>query len=122
MDNERLQKEYVTSRKEKVQIEASFYGGVTRKDADELKKTCRKLTLDNADYFTTLQTYKHLNEASIKEAKTLRQALARRDDEVDQLRKALKEIQAESDEKSMAGRLFHEVLTAKWNEGIANKK
>jgi chromosome segregation ATPase len=120
--NTRLQQTYLDIKKELASLETHYRGCLNKQDGETLQRQNYSLRLDLSQTLAGVEMYKNMYEACLREVKSLRTALGRRDDEVDQLRKAMKEMQSVSDEKALAGKLFQEVLTAKWNEGAANQK
>jgi predicted RNase H-like nuclease (RuvC/YqgF family) len=107
--NTRLQQTYLENKKELASLEATYRGCFNKQDGETLGRQNNSLRLDLGETLAGVEMYKNMYEACLREVKSLRTALGRRDDEVDQLRKAMKEMQSESDEKALAGKLFQEV-------------
>lgn len=69
-----------------------------------------------------LNTFRTLHEAAVNEAKNLKLSISRDKDEVTQLRSAVIDLQSESDEKALIGKLYKKNLNIKWSEANGNQR
>lgn len=69
-----------------------------------------------------MHTYKSLVSVSADHARALQLTIERRKDEVVTFQEAIRELQAEHQDKATVGKLFHQVMVSRWSEATANRK
>lgn len=120
--NLRLQEEYYNTREREIKLEQKVQGAVPKELADKLKKTNQKMALDWGDLQASRKTFKNLYEYSVGQIKVLKISIEKRKNEGEVFQATIKELQMTSDEHALIGKLQHELMVSKWNEGLVNKK
>ena len=81
-----------------------------------------KLSLENVELRSALQTFRNLYECSIDTCKTLKIVIEKNRSELSNYKGTIRDLQSSSDEKNLIGKLYHQVMLSKWREGqIAHK-
>ena len=116
------QKELIREKERSSRLDKIAQTNLTRTQAAGIKAQNENMRIENTQLRAALDTFRHLHEAAVREAKTLRVAVGRNDDENIHLRREVRELQSETDENALIGKLFNQVLTEKWTEATMNKK
>ena len=118
----RTKSEYFKEKEERTRLEGRYQSGVSREMANRLK-------IDNEDYKIkiaqlrgAINTFRGLHDAAVNEAKSLRLSIGRDKDEISKLREAIHNIQGESDDKALVGKLYKANLNSKWAEANQNQR
>lgn len=120
--NLKLQEEYYNTREREIKLEHKVQGAIPRELADKLKKVNEKMALDWADLQASRKTFKNLYEYSVSQVKILKLSIEKRKNEGEVLQATVKDLQMTTDENALVGKLQHELMVSKWNEGVVNKK
>jgi len=120
--NLKLQEEYYNTREREIKLEHKIQGTLPKEIADKIKKINEKMSLDWADLQASRKTFKNLYEHSVSQVKILKLAVEKRKNESEVLQATVKDLQMVSDENALVGKLQHELMVSKWNEGVVNKK
>lgn len=121
-NNLRLQQELIKEKERASRLERTCNLSLPKEQALSLKAENENVRMENTQLKSANTTFRNLHEAAVREAKTMRVAIGRNDDENIHLRKEIRELQSESDENSLIGKLFNQVLAEKWTEAAFNKK
>lgn len=120
--NLRMTEQYHKEKEVRCQLEARFKSGLSKERSDRIIAENENLRQNSVSIKEALTTFRNLHQAAASEAKSLRMAIGRDEDEKEQLRKAIRDIQSESDEKTLIGKLYNEILTKKWSEANMNER
>ena len=120
--NLKLQEEYYHTREREIKLEQKVQGVLPKEQADKIKKLNEKMSLDWSDLQASRKTFKNLYEYSVGQVKILKLAVEKKKNETEVLQNTVKELQTTSDENALVGKLQHELMVSKWNEGVVNKK
>ena len=120
--NVRTKKEYFDEKQKRSKLESRYQSGVTKEKAQQLVSENQGLRVKVSQLTGALHTFRTLHEAAVNEAKNLKLSIARDKDEVTQLRNAVIDLQSESDEKALIGKLYKKNLNIKWSEANGNQR
>lgn len=120
--NKTVQTQYFAEKELNVKLKHELQGCISKSKSSVLIAQNEELRIDVTQTKGALDTFRSLHEAAVRDVKTLRVAVVRTDDEIQHLRKEIRDMQSETDEKALIGKLFNQVLSEKWNEGAFNKK
>lgn len=120
--NLRIQQEFIKEKERSTRLEKQCNSSISKEQSAYLKAENENMKLENTQLKAALETFRSLHEAAVREAKTMKLAIGRNDDENLHLRKEIRELQSQSDENALIGKLFNQVLTEKWAEAGFNRK
>lgn len=120
--NLRIQQEFIKEKERSTRLEKQCNSSISKEQSAYLKAETENLKMENTQLKAALDTFRSLHEAAVREAKTMKLAIGRNDDENIHLRKEIRELQSQSDENALIGKLFNQVLTEKWAEAGFNRK
>ena len=118
----RANENYYLEKEESLKFQERSVKTISREESERLQYKNDQLTLENVELKAALTTFKNLYEVSVNHTKTMRMVLERGKHETEQLQLALRDLQATADEKALIGKLYHQVMVSRWNEGQMNKK
>jgi Ca2+-binding EF-hand superfamily protein len=116
------QQQLITEKERNAILARQNHSVIPKEQAAALRATNENLRIESTQLRSALETFRNLHEAAVREAKSLRLAIGRSDDEVLHLRREIRELQSVSDENALIGKLFNQVLTEKWTEASYNRK
>ena len=120
--NVRTKKEYYEEKKKRTLLESRYQAGISKEESGKLIQRNESLRINNSQLTGALNTLRNLYEAAVNEAKNLKLSSARNQDEINQLRAAVMDLQSESDEKTLIGKLYKTNLNMKWSEANTNQR
>lgn len=120
--NVRTKKEYYQEKEKRTNLESRFQTGVSKEKAEKLRRDNEKLRVRASQLTGAFNTFRGLYEAAANEAKTLKMMISRDKDEINQLRSAVLDLQGESDEKALIGKMYKKNLNFKWSEANLNQR
>lgn len=116
------QSQLISEKERSAILSRQAQSAMNKEQAAALRAANENLRIETTQLRSALETFKNLHEAAVREAKSLRLAVGRSDDQVVHLRKEIRELQSVSDENALIGKLFNQVLTEKWTEAAFNRK
>jgi len=118
----RTKGEYFREKERRTVLESRYENGISREQATKLKIDNEDLRLKITQLKGALTTFRGLHEAAVNEAKSLRLTIGRDKDEINQLREAVQELQGDSDDKALLGKLYKINLSSKWGEANQHQR
>ena len=117
-----LTKKYHISREEEVYLRNQLSNTVSKSEAERLRQHNETLQQEVAECRAAMQTYKNLVTVSSDHARALQLTIERRKDEVHMFQQAIRELQANSQDSATVGKLYHQLMVARWSEASSNRK
>jgi len=121
-ENLKIKEGYYLALEREFKLQQKLEGAIPKDRAVQLIKLNEKLSLERSELKRNMITFKNLYESSVGQIKILKLALEKKKNEVEVFQNTIKDLQALSDEAALVGKLQHELMLSKWNEGVANKK
>lgn len=118
----KLNQQLIKEKEKSNRLEKVCLNSLSKEKSKSLTAENENLRIENVQLRSALDTFRSLHDAAVREAKTLKVAVGKNDDENLHLKREIRDMQAESDEKALIGKLFNQVLTEKWTEAAFNKK
>jgi Ca2+-binding EF-hand superfamily protein/chromosome segregation ATPase len=103
-------------------LERRVESSMTKEQAALTRASNENLRIENTQLRSALETFRNLHDAAVREAKSLSLSVGKNEDEIMHLRKQIRELQSISDENSLIGKLYNQILTEKWKEATVNRK
>eukprot|EP01017_Pseudomicrothorax_dubius_P040838 TRINITY_DN6464_c0_g2_i2.p1 TRINITY_DN6464_c0_g2~~TRINITY_DN6464_c0_g2_i2.p1 ORF type:complete len:635 (-),score=204.55 TRINITY_DN6464_c0_g2_i2:36-1940(-) len=95
---------------------------IPKGDAKFLRALNDKMRSEVTQLRAANDSFRELYEAAVHQVKVLKMTNERRLGETEALEIAIKDLQSNSDEKVLIGKLHHQLLFLKYNEGVLGKK
>jgi Ca2+-binding EF-hand superfamily protein len=97
-------------------------GGVKREDVSKLEMVNDNLSREVTVLRVGLNTFKDLYKSCSRQIQILNVKSQRNDDEVDTYKKAVKDLQADSNQNALIGKLYYSLLISRWREAASLRK
>ena len=121
-ENLKLQEDKGKLSEKIARIEGKYFGVISKEEALRLKRLNAKMALGWTDLKASNKTFKNLYDYSANQIKTLKLSIEKKKNENEVALNTIKDLQMASDEQALVGKLQHELMISKWNEGLVNKK
>ncbi|KRX05015.1 hypothetical protein PPERSA_06649 [Pseudocohnilembus persalinus] len=98
---------------------------ISKDESDRLTSYKQAMLIENSELKAALSTFKSLYLASVDQVKVKKLTLEKRQHQkqiMQELMDNIKKEQATSDDKSLIGKLYHQLMISRWQQGEINKK
>lgn len=85
----------------------------------------QKLLIENGELKAALKTFKSLYLSSVEHIKVYKLTDEKRENQLKiltEMQKNIKDLQASSDDRALIGKLSHQLMICRWQQGEVNKK
>lgn len=121
-DYKQLSANYFRLQETSIANEAKLANCITKEESLELRRKHETAEKDLLDRSAAMQTYKSMYEVLLQQMRSLELAFGRRQDEAQELHKALLQLQSANDRDNLVGKLYYVVLLSRWQEAATNRK
>jgi Ca2+-binding EF-hand superfamily protein len=113
---------YFQASEELSKIKGIYDPSVTKDDFRRLNDENDNLSREITVLRVGLVTFKDLYNSSNKQNQQLMLKVTRNDDELDTFKKAIKDLQGESNPQALIGKLYYSLLVSRWREALTVQK
>ena len=119
---EKLQASYFESKQNEIVLENTTKGKISKQESERLKYENEIFRKEVIECKAALHTYKNLYETSVFRIKSFTIQVERRRDETVQMRMCIRDLQINSADQQLIGKLYYILMLSRWQEAGANKK
>lgn len=117
-----ISEKYFTVMEESAKMKAVYDVSITREEFRKIESDNDHLSREVTLLRVGLNTFKDLYKSSCKQIKSINLLNAKNLDEFETYKKAMKELQAESNPQALIGKLYYSLLISRWRESAQIKK
>ena len=121
-ENEGHREAYSRALDAQTDAEKRLKGAVSKEESVQMSVQIDRLQTQLVEARAAMNTFRKMFEVVGSQCESLKITYARRKDEQESLRDALRELQSENDHNLKVGHLFQIVMLSRWQEAAANKK
>lgn len=115
--------EYFHREKQRViEMEQQQAGSLTGNEAQILRTQNDKLQIENNELKSALQTFQNLYSVAYEQTIVTQMSKTKKEHEMEILQQTVRELESQSDDKSLYGKLKHLLMISRWQEGEIKKK
>jgi len=117
-----ISEKYFSVIEESAKLKAIYDISITREELRKIESENDRYSREVTLLRVGLNTFKDLYTSSCKQIKSLNLNNAKNLDELETYKKAMKELQAESNPQALIGKLYYSLLISRWRESAQIKK
>lgn len=117
-----MSEKYFKIMEESAKMKGIYDLSITREELKEIEALNDTLSREVTILRIGLNTFKDLYKSSCKQIKNLNLNNAKNLDELDTYKKAMKELQSDSNSQALIGKLYYSLLISRWRESAQLKK
>jgi len=117
-----ISEKYFAVMEESAKLKAIYDVSITREDLRRIENENDQLSREVTLLRVGLNTFKDLYKSSCRQIKCINLLQAKKLDELETYKKAMKELQAESNPQALIGKLYYSLLISRWRESAQIKK
>ena len=113
---------YLLAKEELSKLSIKFSSHYTKEEVKKIEDENEVMKREVTFLRVGLNSFRDLNKISTKQAHALKLKITKSDDELTTYKKAVKELQSESDLKALIGKLYYSLLISRWRESEQIRK